>query len=73
MTSIPTSTVLLLIGYFSQTPTEYQHNELDEWMCANDTNQRMFEKCLEVTLLSKRFNIDGQEFEFEITGAVHLN
>ncbi len=73
MPTIPYSVTLLLIGYFSQTLTQVQQQQLDDWMCANEANQRIFEECLEVTLLPKQFDIDGQEFEFEITGAVHLN
>lgn len=73
MTAIPISAVYLLIGYFSQTLTEKQKGELDEWMCSDEANQQIFEECLEVTLQPKQFNIDGQEFDLEITGTVHLN
>ena len=70
---IPYSIELLLICYFSQTFTEIQQQQLDDWMCANEANQRIFEECLEVILLPKQFFIDGQEFDFEIMGAGHLN
>lgn len=67
MTCLPVTIVHLLIGFFAQTLTEAQHDQLDEWMCESEANQLIFEDCLEITLLARTYHPDQDEYEFAVS------
>src|SRR5262245_56215004 len=71
-TSISLSFVLLLVGHFHQTLTETQKDELDQWICSSDENMKVFEKCLEQTLLPKNPDPNIDEADQDLWDAAEL-
>lgn len=59
--NIPTDIANALVAYFCHTINENQHNRLDEWICESDSNMRVFEECLETSLLPVRYDADRTE------------
>jgi hypothetical protein len=71
-TTIPTSIANLLVAYFCHTATSEQRDQLDEWICENEGNMRVFEECLESSLLPVTFDPDRAE-EFDVVHRMNLN
>ncbi len=69
---IPVASAELLVGYFCHTAKEEQRMILDEWICENDGNMRVFEQCLEVSLLQKEIDSDRLD-EFPRYYEMNLN
>ena len=70
--TIPTEIANILVAYFCQTATEQQRNQLDEWICENDQNMRVFEECLESSLLPVQPDPD-RDMQFEPQQIMNLN
>lgn len=70
---VPFRIVRLLISFFSHTITEEQKDQLDEWICETDSNMKLFEECLETTLLPVVSDPERDEYDFEITEPLYLN
>ena len=59
--NIPLPIASLLVAYFCHTATKQQRLELDEWICKSDDNMRVFEACVEASLLQQQFDPDRYE------------
>lgn len=70
---VPFRIVRLLIGFFSHTITEHQKDQLDDWICESDSNMKVFETCLETSLLPVIIDPERDEYDFEITEPLYLN
>jgi len=46
----------LVAGYLRQTLTEKEHDELDDWMTANDENQKLFEELTDPATIERGLN-----------------
>lgn len=47
---LPLSIVKLLIGFFVENISEEESERLDEWICENENNMKIFGECMEVTI-----------------------
>lgn len=70
--SIPPAITLLLVSYFCHTLNEVGRHRLDEWICESEENMRLFEECVEMSLLPVQYDIDRME-ELEDLHAINLN
>ena len=44
-TSVPLDMVKILVSHFAQTATEHEKNVLDDWICRDEENIRVYEQC----------------------------
>lgn len=70
-THVPVSIARLLVAYFCHTITESGKDILDEWICMNDENMKVFEECLDIAALPKVYDAE-RETAFE-AGKIQLN
>jgi hypothetical protein len=59
--NVPVDISILLAAYLCYTATDAQRNHLDDWICANDDNMRVFDACVEASLAAKVFNPDRHD------------
>lgn len=70
---IPLPIVKLLIAHFSHSITEEEKLQLDDWICASNSNMKVFEECLEITLLPSVSNPERGQNDVEPPGQINLN
>src|SRR5260221_8680783 len=69
---LPLWVARLIVGFFQHTLTEEEKDQLDEWICINDENVKIFEGCLEITLRSKQPDSDMNYEENELRYIIDL-
>lgn len=71
---IPLSVVRLLTAFFARTITPEQREQLDDWICADEAvNMRVFEECLEISLLPVIYDPERDDADYELSQRINLN